>query len=489
MRPALPFPASIHRSGNVDFVLYDAVAMFLTDTQLTANEVLRVFHRDEPYLFLGAAFTTVSLIALAFCVIRRRFDPLLVWFAVFAHLYGARLWLDSGVLRLTIPPSEFFDRLTSVIDYLVPIPAFLFFQAAGFLGRQGKRFTIALCLVFSLLISATAILGNWPIFHTLNNYIVIILLLVMMAMLFRRSGDRDFAVVRVGLVAFGLLALVDNTWRAYKIEPYGFAALLGSLGYVAARRSLRRDEELGEIHKELELARRIQLSLLPASFPESPAFRVSARYVPMNSVAGDFYEFLVADDTQAGILIADVSGHGVPAAIIASMVKMAAISQREYAAQPGALLTGMNRALCGNTQGQYVTAAYVHLDAASRELRYAAAGHPAMLLLRAGRVIDIAENGLLLAAVDGVVYSHLTLSIEPGDRFLLYTDGITEARNAAGELFGEQSLALALQATATLPPSEATTAIVDQVQHWSREQDDDLTLLICDYAGPIGQLN
>ena len=462
-------------------MLYDSVGMFLADHQLTANEVLRVFHHDEPYLFLGAAFTTVALVAIAFCFIRRRFDPLLVWLAVFAYLYGQRLWLDAGLLRLTVPATEFFDRLRTVADYVVPIPAILFFQAAGFLGRQGKRITGLLTLLFTALALAAAAFGNWKIFHFVNKVTVIVMILAMMATLMRRRGDRDFAVVRVGLFTFGILALFDNVVGAYKIEPYGFAVLLGSLGYVAARRTLRRDEELGEIHKELELAKRIQLSLLPPPFPDSAIFRVAARYVPMNSVAGDLYDYLVADATHAGILIADVSGHGVPAALIASMVKMAAISQRANAAHPGQLLTAMNRALCGNTQGQYVTAACVHIDAENRELRYAAAGHPAMLLLRHGNVMEIAENGLLLAAVEGLEYRDRTIPIEPGDRFLLYTDGLVEARNVFGELFGEESLTNALKATAPLPPADAVTAIVEQVQRWSHSQDDDLTVLLCDF--------
>jgi len=455
--------------------------MILVDTQLTANEVLRVFHRDEPYLFMGAAFTTVGIVAIAFCAIRRRFDPLLVWMAIFAHLYGQRLWLDAGLLRLTIPSGGFFMRLLAIVDFLVPIPALWFFHAAGFLGGLGKSITIVLTAVFAALVIATAAFGNREVFHTVNNLAVIALILIMMFRLLRRSADRDFAVVRVGLLTFGILAIFDNLVGGYKIEPYGFAVLLGSLGYVAARRTLKRDEELGEIHRELQLARRIQHSLLPAGFPESPAFRVAARYVPMNSVAGDFYDFLVADATQAGLLIADVSGHGVPAALIASMVKMAAISQRAEAAHPGRLLTGMNRALCGNTQGQYVTAASVHLDAASRELRYAAAGHPAMLLLRRGSVVEIAENGLLLAAVDGIEYHDCTVPIEPGDRFLMYTDGLIEARNSAGEFFGDDSLANLLKSTAPLPLEQAASEIISQVQHWARSQDDDLTVLVCDY--------
>jgi sigma-B regulation protein RsbU (phosphoserine phosphatase) len=461
--------------------------MFLADTQLTANEVLRVFHRDEPYLFLGAAFTTVGLLCASLSILRRRFDALLVWLALFAFLYGQRLWLDTNILGITLGGQELFGRIRWAVSFLTPIPGFLFFQASGLLPRRGKIFTGILVVIFFCLAAATLAFGRIAMLHSVNNVLVIVSLpFLLVRSWWRGATDRDSVVMRWGLLCFIILALWDNgggeKWLHASIEPYGFAIFLCCLGYVAARRTLNRDQELNEIQKELELARRIQLSLLPGPFPESQAFRVAAHYVPMNSVAGDLYEFLVADDTQAGILIADVSGHGVPAAIIASMVKMAAISQRAQAAHPGKILTGMNRALCGNTQGQFVTAAYLYLDAESRELRYAAAGHPAMLMLRGGRVSEIAENGLLLAAVDEVEYSDRTIPIEPGDRFLLYTDGLIEARNATGELFGEESLALALTATAALPPSEATSAIVEHVQRWSRAQDDDLTVLVCDYS-------
>jgi sigma-B regulation protein RsbU (phosphoserine phosphatase) len=226
----------------------------------------------------------------------------------------------------------------------------------------------------------------------------------------------------------------------------------------------------------------MQLSILPGAFPDSVNFRVASRYVPMTSVAGDFYDFIVADDTQAGLLIADVSGHGVPAALIASMVKLAATSQRANAADPARLLAGMNAALCGNTQEQFVTAAYVHLDSISGTLRYSAAGHPPMLLLRRGEVLGISENGLMLAAFDYATYTNAERPMETGDRLLLYTDGVIEAANAQGDHFGEDALSAVLRQTAELPPAAASDQIVSAVQRWSASQDDDLTVLICDYS-------
>jgi|SRR6185503_1610289 len=456
--------------------------MLVIDAQLTAGEVLRAFHHDEPFLFLGAAFNTVTIILVGLCIIRRKADTLLLSLAWFAHLYGIRLWINSDLLYLSVPPSEFFHRLSAAVDYLVPVPAFIFFHFAGFLGKGGRIITPIFVALFLSLSAGCLLFGTHPLFRYINNSVIAIALISVAIYWFRRMvHDRESRVIGFGLFCFVLPSISDNIYRPSHIEPYGFAILLSCLGYVAARRTLQRDREYTELQQELDLARRIQLSILPSSFPPSQSFRVAAKYVPMTSVAGDLYDFLIADDKQAGLLIADVSGHGVPAALIASMVKMAATAQRGQAADPAALLHGMNAALCGNTQGQYVTAAYVYLDAESNAMHYSAAGHPAMLLLRDGTVTEIAENGMILAAVETATYESKSLPLKSGDRLLLYTDGIIEARNSAGQLFGDQSLSAALLDSAHLSPLDAVEHLLATVQRWAKSQDDDLTVLICDF--------
>ena len=116
--------------------------MVQLDAQFTGAQVLRAFHHDEPSLFLGSAFITVGVISSAFCILRRRFDALLVWMALFAVVYGVRLWLQSSLLGITLTTSVFFARLRFAIDFLVPIPAFYFFRVAGFLGREAKILTV-----------------------------------------------------------------------------------------------------------------------------------------------------------------------------------------------------------------------------------------------------------------------------------------------------------------------------------------------------------
>jgi len=456
---------------------------------LTGNDVLRTFQGEAFTLFLGAAIAATGLVAAALAAIRRKSASLLIYFALFAVLYGGRMWLQTRLLDLIFEKSILFIRLRSAINYVVPIPAFLFFDGAGFLLRKGRVLTRILLGVFTVLAIATLATGPRDVYQNINNVLVIAALILLLTEPMRGLAlDRDFTSARRGLLTFAAFALWDNVaavlrYRLPKIEAIGFVAFLASMGYVAARQALQRDEQLSEIRKELEIARRIQLSILPAAFPASGKFEVAARYIPMTSVAGDFYDYVVAEDKRAGLLIADVSGHGVPAALIASMVKLAATSQRSRADDPAAVLLGMNSALHGNTQNQFVTAAYVYLDADGKELRYSAAGHPPMLLLRDGNVIEISENGLMLAAFDFASYISRAHSLKPSDRLLLYTDGIVEAANRAGEFFGQEKLSDLLRETAALNSHQAADQIIETVQKWASTQDDDLTVLVCDFVG------
>jgi sigma-B regulation protein RsbU (phosphoserine phosphatase) len=459
--------------------------MYAVAPELTADQVLRTFRHDAPSLLFGAMIMAVGLVAVAFSEIRRKHDPILIYLAFLAGLYGLRMWMQSSMFLL-MQPWSFYPRISSAIDYIVPIPAFLFLDAAGFVHRKTRKTLFVVGIVLALLAVATLVVGRRNIFYQINAVLIIAALTVLFLSVTWRSLDRDAVVIRRGLLIFAAFIFWENFRsllgiRLPDIEPIGFVAFLLALGYVAARQILQRDQQLSEIRKELEVAKRIQLSILPPEFPSSASFRVAARYVPMTSVAGDFYDFLVTDDQQAGLLIADVSGHGVPAALIASMVKVAATSQRANAADPARLLSGMNAVLCGNTQNQFVTAAYVHLDSNSKTLHYSAAGHPPMLLLRNGKVAEIVENGLILAAFDFATYTNVTHPLQPGDRLLLYTDGIIEAANAKGDPFGQDALSSLLLQTAELPPSASSDQIISAVQQWSASQDDDLTVLICDY--------
>ena len=227
----------------------------------------------------------------------------------------------------------------------------------------------------------------------------------------------------------------------------------------------------------MEIARRIQTSILPEAMPQLDGLRVAAKYVPMSQVAGDFYDFLVVDERHVGFLIADVSGHGVPAALVASMVKVAIAAQSEHADDPAKVMTGLNSVLAGKLQGQFVTAAYLFLDLVEGTGRYAAAGHPPLLHYWAadGAVHDVVENGLILGFVPFARYESKHLSIGRGDRFLPYTDGVLEATQQ-GEEFGEQRVKGVLTRSRTA--DDICQAISYEVNAWTRGvAGDDITIV------------
>jgi phosphoserine phosphatase RsbU/P len=231
------------------------------------------------------------------------------------------------------------------------------------------------------------------------------------------------------------------------------------------------------------MPRKILRSILSTDVPASANFNVVTRYVPMTAVAGDFYEVVTMDDQRAGLFIADVSGHGVPAALIASMVKLAVDSKRASFASPAELLTGLNALLYRNARPQLVTAAYAYLNCESHQLLYSAAGHPPMLLWRRKEVMAVEQNGLLLAAFPFATYSATTITLEAGDRILLYTDGVLEATNSEDIEFGRDRLSALLNKSATHSISDVADFIVAEVSAWSNKQGDDSTVLLCEYNG------
>ena len=243
---------------------------------------------------------------------------------------------------------------------------------------------------------------------------------------FARAPGAAVLKYTVGLFLVSIVLTNLNLTGGREIEPIGFLVLLFGFTSTAARRTVDREEKLISVEQELETARRIQTSILPKRLPDLTGLRITARYQPMTAVAGDFYDFLEVDDRRVTILVADVSGHGVPAALIASMLKVAFAAQAQHARNPAEILAGLNVSLGGLIAGQFVTAACAFIDLEAQTVTYAGAGHPPTLLLRKGSdaVVELAENGLFLGPFQHARYANVSTSFTPGDYLLLYTDGI-----------------------------------------------------------------
>src|SRR5262249_2279703 len=151
--------------------------------------------------------------------------------------------------------------------------------------------------------------------------------------------------------------------RGVNVEPIGVLIFILCLGYALGRSVFRAEAEFLTVQRELEMARNIQLSLLPQRIPKPRSLDVAVRYVPMSAVAGDIYDVIEIGPAAIGILVADVMGHGMPAALVASMVKLAFSVQRSDARDPARVLESMNSILCGQVQSSYVSAVYAVVDA------------------------------------------------------------------------------------------------------------------------------
>jgi sigma-B regulation protein RsbU (phosphoserine phosphatase) len=255
-----------------------------------------------------------------------------------------------------------------------------------------------------------------------------------------------------------------------------------------ARQRLAR--QLSDIRTEMETARKIQTSILPRELPRVANLEIAARYIPMSSVAGDFYDFLPVDEHRVGILVADVSGHGMPAALIASMLKIAFAAQTAWASDPVRVLTGLNEALYGKFQGHYVTAAYVFVDTEKRTMLYAGAGHPPLLFRdrTAGTTRAILENGVFLGFFPNAKYSAVETPFREGDRIVLYTDGVSEPMSATEEQFGDERLPGFVQEHGDGAAASLIDGLLGELARWTgrgedAELDDDLTLMAVRFTG------
>jgi sigma-B regulation protein RsbU (phosphoserine phosphatase) len=233
--------------------------------------------------------------------------------------------------------------------------------------------------------------------------------------------------------------------------------------------------------REFEDARLIQRGLLPAAMPQTAGMQLASSWQPANGVGGDCFDALTFPGGGVGLTIADVAGKGVPAALLMSNLQAAVRAFAQESAAAGAVCTSVNRLLCRNmASGRFVTFCYVRIDAASRTLAYANAGHNPPLLVRASGAVDsLAPTGTVLGVFAESSYEQGDFTIGPGDRLVLYTDGITEGRDPAGDEFGEDRLAETAARHRGLPADAMLAAMLRDIEAFNAGvYEDDATLIV-----------
>jgi sigma-B regulation protein RsbU (phosphoserine phosphatase) len=233
--------------------------------------------------------------------------------------------------------------------------------------------------------------------------------------------------------------------------------------------------------REFEEARLIQRGLLPTAMPQTSAVQLASSWKPANGVGGDCFDALSFPGGGVGITIADVAGKGVPAALLMSNLQAAVRAFAQELAGPSSVTASVNRLLCRNmASGRFVTFCYARIDVAAKRLIYANAGHnPPFLIHADGRVDKLNPSGTVLGVFAESTYEQGEFAIDRGDRLVLYTDGITESRNPAGDEFGEDGLAESGLLHRALPAEEMLAAILKDVETFNTGvYEDDATLIV-----------
>jgi phosphoserine phosphatase RsbU/P len=255
---------------------------------------------------------------------------------------------------------------------------------------------------------------------------------------------------------------------------------------VKLKESQKRHDQLILLEQELQAAWKIQESILPESIPSVPNLTMETCYIPMQQIGGDFFDFHLIDDKHLGVIVADVCGHGIPAALISAMVKMAFLQQRPIAAEPKQLVQNLNRLLINRHSNSFVTVGYSWIDLDQQQLVYVNAGHPDLIILNrmTGAFNTYRPRGTFIGFLPDLKFEVQTIPLKPGDRLIMYTDCLFETQSPSGEFFGDERFYALIQEGKDLSPNELKNHILQTLRSWygkSTSFEDDLTLVIMDW--------
>ena len=277
--------------------------------------------------------------------------------------------------------------------------------------------------------------------------------------------------------------------RVLKLQRRVLESTVAQRTHELAERNSALMRAQAQLKAELDVARALQIAILPSRFPAKPGCDGAARMIPASTMGGDFYDFIELPDGQVGLVMADVSGKGVPAAFFMAVARTNLRELALHHAEPAACLARTNDVLCTqNPMELFVTVFYCIFDPASGGLCYANGGHNPPYVRRADGSIEVLSGagGLVLGAMPGVEYQNHGLQLRAGDRLVLYTDGVTEAFNDVDEAYGVERLIAEVQAHGDGPADALVERICRSVTMFAgtAPQSDDITLTVLTWHPP-----
>jgi two-component system sensor histidine kinase ChiS len=278
----------------------------------------------------------------------------------------------------------------------------------------------------------------------------------------------------------------------YISKPFQPLELKARIHNLLLKSELQKDKNhrLFQLQKELILARDIQSKLLPTELPAIAGFSFASLYIPLDEVGGDFYDIFEMDD-RVFFFLCDVSGHGVPACLIASMVKMAFQSEIQGEKSITKIMQGINKSLFTIIGNNFVTAMIAELNLNTRTIQYTTAGHPPFYHVTKDSILELSTQGKPLGVFADVEFQSKQISPNDGDLIFFYTDGIVESANAEQEFYGEERLENYLKRSKHLEPQDIIEALKEELKGFlgGEKFEDDITALALRFQSnhvPIG---
>jgi sigma-B regulation protein RsbU (phosphoserine phosphatase) len=301
-------------------------------------------------------------------------------------------------------------------------------------------------------------------------------------------GLRSILCVPLLLKGWSLgLIYVDNRLQAgiFGQEDLDLLVAIASSAAIALEnaRLYQMAREMGRMERELQMARQVQSSLIPDATPDIPGWEVVAWWEPAREVSGDFYDFVQEGEGRWGIVVADVSDKGIPAALFMALARTIVRASVLDAPSPAAGIARANRLVCADARdGMFVTLVYGELEPATGKMCYVCAGHYPPLLYRAAgdRLTHLKWTGMALGVDPGASYESHTVRLKPGDFMLMYTDGVIDATNPQGEAFGQDRLWESIVEQRHAPAAEIVAALRAELGRFAGGSApfDDVTLVL-----------
>jgi serine phosphatase RsbU (regulator of sigma subunit) len=458
-------------------------------------KIIENFHNSSIYiqLFVFASLFVIGIYHLGLFFINRSKQNIFI--GLFSLIVALRILVINEMLLISLfsPPWSINFRLSYLTVTITPI-LFCHFVNSIYPDKM-KKLTIRITDIYFgfftlfVCIAPLHVMSSMLIFIQLALvYISICLLIVLI-----KETSKNLKTKRifyVGLI-IGFACLINDILYSHQIiktinsSHFGMLIFVVTQSMIAFEEYIIQQQRLFALSHEMNIAKKIQRNILPSQPPHLWGCSVDILYLPVSTISGDFYHFFEIDNKHAGIFISDVTGHGIPASMIASTVNIAFTLQYDHAANPDTVLHNINNLLIGKTGNQPITALYCYLDMDNMIVRLSRAGHPYPLYFNynKGTVEEIKTQGNVMGIWPSANFTSTQLTIHNGDKIILYTDGLIEIRNKQNNPYYLDQLKRSIINNKHLKGSEFTNTLINELLQWAGSKEnisDDITIITID---------